>query len=74
MSPHTLIGSRFHHYVARCVKQGHRLVESGRLGATVTELRRGREIGNIRLHVLARPRRSSVTVAPQLEKGDGPDA
>ena len=45
MSPHTLIGSRFHHYVARCVKQGHRLVESGRLGATVTELRRGREIG-----------------------------
>ena len=26
----------------------------------------------IRLHVLARPRRGSVTVAPQFEQGDGP--
>ena len=26
----------------------------------------------IRLHGLARPRRSSVTVAPQFEQGDGP--
>ena len=51
--------------------QGHRLFESGRVGATVAELRSDVRMRNS-LHFHTRPRRSSVTVAPEIDKGDGP--